>query len=115
MGGLNHNSIDIGDIDVRPSEFPVESNSESVPDSDTTLIKSMYDDKTDHLLEISHSEHDEYILDIDIQILQALLVFAPPSKIYTVSTVLFHKYGGTNVVVKNVMLHFSMFVPARPL
>ena len=38
---------------------------------------------------------------------------APPSKFYTVSTVLFHKDGGANVAVKNCMSHFSMFVPIK--
>ena len=39
---------------------------------------------------------------------------APSSKIYTVSTVLFHKNGGANATVKNYMSHFSMFVPTKP-
>ena len=38
---------------------------------------------------------------------------APPSKFYTVSTVLFHKYGGANVAVTNCMSHFSIFVSAK--
>ena len=32
---------------------------------------------------------------------------------YTVSTVLFHKYGGENVGVTNCMSHFSMFIPTK--
>ena len=43
MGILNHNFIDNGDVEVHPSEFLVEFNSESVPDSDTTSIKSIDD------------------------------------------------------------------------
>ena len=39
MGVLNHRAIDNGDVEVHPSYFPVESNSESAPDPDTTLIK----------------------------------------------------------------------------
>ena len=35
---------------------------------------------------------------------------APPTKFYTVSTVLFHKDGGANVAVTNCMSHFSTFV-----
>ena len=35
----------------------------------------------------------------------------PPIKIYTVSTVLFHKYGWVNVAFKNCMSHFYMFAP----
>ena len=37
----------------------------------------------------------------------------PPSNFYTLSTVLFHKYGGGNVAVTNCMSHFSMFVPTK--
>ena len=36
---------------------------------------------------------------------------APYSKFYTVSTVLFNKYGGANVAVTNCMSHFYMFYP----
>ena len=38
---------------------------------------------------------------------------APPSKLYTVSTVLFHKDGVANVVVTTCMSHFSIFVPTK--
>ena len=38
---------------------------------------------------------------------------APPSKFDTLSTVLFHKYGGENVSVKNYMSRFSMFVQTK--
>ena len=38
---------------------------------------------------------------------------APNSKLHTVSTVLFHKYGGANVAVKNCMSHYSIFVPTK--
>ena len=37
----------------------------------------------------------------------------PPSKFYTVSTVLFHKYVEVNVEVTNFMSHFYMFVPTN--
>ena len=37
----------------------------------------------------------------------------PPSKFYTASNVLFHKYEGDNAVVKNCMSHFSMFFPTK--
>ena len=65
------------------------------------------------LLEWYHSEYDDDLLDVDLHILQAWLVVAPYSKFYTIFTVLFHKYGGTNVGVKNCMSHFSMFVPTK--
>ena len=54
MGRLNHHAIDNGDVDVHPSEFPFEYNSESIPDTDTTPIKSIDDDEMDHLLELFH-------------------------------------------------------------
>ena len=38
---------------------------------------------------------------------------APPSKLYTLSTVLFHKNGGANVAVKILLSHFSMFIPTK--
>ena len=47
---------------------------------------------------------------VDLQILQDLLVVAPPWKVFTVSTMLFHKDRGANVAVKNCMSRFSMFV-----
>ena len=50
MGGLNHHAIDNGDVEVHPSEFTVKSNSESIPDPDTTPIKSIFDDEIDHIL-----------------------------------------------------------------
>ena len=113
MGKLNHHDIDNSDVKIPTSEFPVEYNSESVPDTDTILIKSnVYDDR-DNLLDSFYSKHYEYLLDIDLHMLQDLLVVAPPSKFYTVSTVLFHKYGGANVEVTNCMSHFSMFVPTK--
>ena len=70
-GRLNHHAIDNGDVEVTTSYFQVESSSESVPDPDTTLIKSIDDDETDHLLELFHSEHDENIQDFDLQMIQA--------------------------------------------
>ena len=36
----------------------------------------------DHLLELFHSEHDEYILYFDLRMLQAWLVVSPPTKLY---------------------------------
>ena len=71
MGRLNHNSINNGDVEVHSSDFLVESNSEYVPDPDTTLIKSIEYDKMYHIPEFLYPEHDENILDVDIQMLQA--------------------------------------------
>ena len=67
---LNHHSIYNGYVKVPNSEFPVEFNYESVSDPDTPLIKSIGDDEMDHLMVFFHSEYDEYILDVDIQMLQ---------------------------------------------
>ena len=55
-----------------------------------------------HVLEFLHLEHGDDILDIYFQMLQALLVVTPPSKLYNVSNVLFHKYRGANVASKGL-------------
>ena len=55
MGKLNHHAIDNGDIQTPTSGVPVESNYDSVPDPDTTPIKSIDDDEMDNLLELFHS------------------------------------------------------------
>ena len=70
MGILNHHAIYNGDDKIHTSAFPFEFNSVSVPDPDTNPIKSIDDDEMDHLLELFHSEHDEDILDVDLQMLQ---------------------------------------------
>ena len=71
MGILNHHAIYNGDIEVHPSEFPVESNSEYVPGTDTTPIKSIDYDEMDHILEFFHSEHDDDLLDVNLHMIQA--------------------------------------------
>ena len=71
MGRLNYHDIDNSDVKFPTSEFTVESNSESVPDPDTTSIKSIDDDEIDHLLGFFHSEHDEDLLYVDLHIIQA--------------------------------------------
>ena len=68
MGKLNHHAIDNGDI---TSDIPVEYSYESVPDPDSTPIKSIDYDEMDHLLEFFHSEHDDDLLDVDLQMIQA--------------------------------------------
>ena len=69
-GRLNHHDIDNGDVKVQTSYFLVEFNYKSVPDLDTTPIKSIDDDEMDYLLELFHSEHDEDLLDVELHILQ---------------------------------------------
>ena len=68
MSKLNHHGIDNGDI---TSDVQVEYSYDSVPDPDTTLIKSIDDDEMDHLLEFFHSEHYDDLIDVDLQMLQA--------------------------------------------
>ena len=68
MGKLNHNAINNGDIN---SDVPAESSYESVPYPDTPPIKYIDYDEMDHLLELFHSEHDDDLLDVDLQMLQA--------------------------------------------
>ena len=91
MGKINHRAIYNVDVKITASEVPTESNYDSVPDPDTTPIKSIDDDEIDHLLEFFHSKHDDDLLDVYLQMLQAWLVVALPSKLYTLSTVLLHK------------------------
>ena len=71
MDKLNHNSIDHGDVKITTTEVPVDSNYESFPDPYTTTIKSIGDDEMNHLLELFHSENDDNLLDVDLQMLQA--------------------------------------------
>ena len=49
MGKLNSDAVDICDFEVHPSKFPVQLNLEYVPYSDTTLVKSIDDDKLVHI------------------------------------------------------------------
>ena len=71
MKRLNHHTIDNGYVEVHLSAFLFESDSEYVTYPDTTSIKSIDDDEIDHLLEFFHTEHDDDILDVYIQMLQA--------------------------------------------
>ena len=47
--------------------------------------------------------------------LQALVVVAPPSNLYTVSTMLFHNYEGSNVAVTNCMKYFYILSQVKTL
>ena len=107
MRRLNNHAINNGDVGFHPSYFLVEFNSESVPDPYTTPIKSTDYDKMKYLLKLFQSEYDEYLLDVDIQMLQDWLVVSPTSTSYIVSTVLFH------VAVTKFISKFSMFVPTK--
>ena len=71
MSKLNHHDIYNSDVGVHFSEYPFESTSESVPDTDTTLIKSIYDDEMYHILSLLQSDHDDDILDVVLHILHA--------------------------------------------
>ena len=70
MVEINHHVIDNGDIEVNPSDNSYRYNSESVPDSDTTLIKSIDNDEMDHIPELSHSEHNHDLLYVDLHMRQ---------------------------------------------
>ena len=78
-GILNHHAISNGDVKVPTSDFPSEFNSESVTYPEITPIKSFDDDEMNHLLELLHSEHDDYLLYVDLQMIQSLLVVTPTS------------------------------------
>ena len=67
----------------------------------------------EHLLEFSHSENSNYLLNVKLQMLQALLVVDFSPKLYTVYIVLFHKNGGEIVAVTNCMSHVSMLIPTK--
>ena len=71
MGRPNHPAINNGDVEVHPSEYPFECTSEYVTYPDKTPIKSIDDDEMNHLLELFHSENNDYILDVDLHMLQA--------------------------------------------
>ena len=71
MGITNNHAINNGDVKFYTSYFTVEFNSESVLYPETTTIKSIDDDEMDHLLELFHSEHVKYLLDVDLHMLQA--------------------------------------------
>ena len=69
MGRLNNDYVDNGGIEVYPSEYPFESTPDSVKYPDNTPIKSTNNDEMDQLLEFFHSDHDDDILDVEIQML----------------------------------------------
>ena len=70
-GRLNCHSIDNGDVEVYPLEYPLESISDSFPDPVITPTKLIHDDKMEHILELFHSDNDNGILDVDLTMLQA--------------------------------------------
>ena len=78
MGGINNHVVDNGDVEVQTLDFLFESSSESVPDLDTTPIKSSYEDEMNQVMELFHSEYENNILDVDLQMLQDWQV-VPPS------------------------------------
>ena len=70
MGRRNHHAIDNGDVDIHPLEYPFESTYKYVPCPGTTPIKTIDDDEMDHLLEFFHSDYDDDLLDVNLQVLQ---------------------------------------------
>ena len=71
MGILNHHAVDNVDVEFYPSEHPFESTYESVPDPDTTPIKSIDDNEMDQLLGFFPSDHDYDLLDIHLHMFQS--------------------------------------------
>ena len=71
MGRLNNHEVDNGYVEVYPSDNPLEYSSESITHPDTNLIKSIDDDEMEQLLNFFHSENENYILNVDLQTLQA--------------------------------------------
>ena len=67
----------------------------------------------DQLLELFHTENYDCLLSANLQIFQSWLLVTTYSKLYTVSTMLFHKDWGEHFSVTNFMSHFSMFVPTN--
>ena len=67
----------------------------------------------DQILRFFQSYHDDDILYADLQVLNVWLVIDPSSTFFIVSTVLFHKDRGSNIVVTDYMSHFSMFTPTK--
>ena len=91
MERLNNRAVDNDDVEVYPSDYPLEYSSDYISKLDNTPIKSIDDDEMYQLLELFYLEHDDDILDVYLKTLQALIVVAPSLILYTVSTVLFHK------------------------
>ena len=69
MGRLNNHAIDNGDIEAHYSDYPVESNSESISYPDINMIKPIDYYEMNHILEFFHSEHDDELLDFVLQML----------------------------------------------
>ena len=100
--------MDNSDVELYPSEYPSEYTSDSVPDPDITLIKSIYDDELGQLLYLFHSEHDDNIFYVDLQTIQDWLVVDTSSKFYTVSTVLFINTKEQTLELPNVYQTFLL-------
>ena len=69
MGRLNNHSINNGDVEVYPSEHPFESIYDSVTDPYNTTIKPIDDDEMDQILEFFLSDQNDYILDVEHQMI----------------------------------------------
>ena len=62
------------------------------------------------LPELFHSENDDDILDVDIQMLQALLVVSPSLEFIQSQLRVLNKDEGANIGLKN---YISMFAPIK--
>ena len=62
---------------VTDSDYPLKSTSDSVTYPETTPIKSIYDDEIDNIPKLFHSDNDDDIFDVDLQMLQTCLAVDP--------------------------------------
>ena len=69
MGRLNNYAFDHGYVGFYLSYYSLEHPHYSVPDPYNTLIKSIYDDEMYQLLELFHLDHDDDLLDDELQML----------------------------------------------
>ena len=77
--------------------------SDSMPDPYQAPIKSEDNYEMCHILELLHSEHDDYIIDVELQKIQAWLIFSPYSKFIQSKLCFYCKYGGSNVEFANFL------------
>ena len=70
-GRLNHHAVDNGDLDIYPTDYALKYGYDSVPEPYNTPIKSIDDDEMEQILQLSHLEHDDDLLDLDQYMIQA--------------------------------------------
>ena len=68
---LNNHAIDNSDAEIHTLEHRIESTSESVTYTDTTLVKSIDNNDMEQLLKFFYSDHHDDILDVNLHMFQA--------------------------------------------